>query len=103
MSHLYNILDVFFLSFYSLMAERINISGIEQYVIDFVIRLRDKHNLKQEDIATILGVKRTFITNVESAKHRAKYNLLHIDKLADHFGLSPREFLPLKATIINKQ
>ena len=76
------------------MQKDIYISEIDQYVIDFVIKLRDKHNLKQEDIANVLNVKRTFITNIESPKNRAKYNLSHIDKLADHFGLSPRDFLP---------
>ena len=78
------------------MTQHINISAIEQYVIDFVIELRNKNNLKQDDIATILGVKRSFITNIESNKNRAKYNLMHIDKLADHFGLSPKDFLPEK-------
>lgn len=63
------------------------ITDTEQCVIDFVIKLRDKHKLNQDDIATILGVKRIFITNIESARNRAKYNLTHIDKLADHFGL----------------
>ena len=81
------------------MKENINISEIEQHVIDFVIKLRDKKKLKQEDIATILNVKRTFVTNVESTKNRAKYNLSHIDKLADHFGISPKDFLPEKSTI----
>ncbi|RZK34813.1 MAG: XRE family transcriptional regulator [Pedobacter sp.] len=76
------------------MLEEKKLSIIEQYVIDFVIKLRDKHNLSQEDIANILGVKRTFVTNVESPKNRAKYNLSHIEKLSDHFGISPREFLP---------
>jgi transcriptional regulator with XRE-family HTH domain len=83
------------------MNENLRIPAIEQYVIDFVIKLRDKHHLNQEDIATILGVKRTFVTNVESARNRAKYNLSHIDKLADHFGISPRDFLPEKSTIKN--
>lgn len=91
---------LFFLLIYlGLMDDRINISPIEQYVIDYVRKLRDTNKLDQEDIATILGVKRSFITNVESAKNRAKYNLNHIDKLADHFGLSPRVFLPEKSTI----
>lgn len=80
-----------------LMSEKIKISAIEQHVIDFVIELRIKHNLKQDDIATIIGTKRSFVTNVESTKNRAKYNLNHIDKLADHFGLSPKDFLPAKA------
>jgi len=78
------------------MNESIRITYIEQFVIDFVVKLRVKHNLNQEDIATILGVKRTFITNVESAKNRAKYNLSHIEKLAEHFGISPKNFLPEK-------
>lgn len=94
MSHLYNIYDFYFLSLYNAMNENINIAPIEQFVIDYVIKLRKKKNLNQEDIATILNVKRTFITNVESAKNRAKYNLAHIAKLADHFGLSPKDFLP---------
>lgn len=84
---------IFFILLYPMQKE-INISEIDQYVIDFVIKLRDRHGLKQEDIATVLGVKRTFITNIESPKNRSKYNLTHIDKLADHFGISPRDFLP---------
>jgi len=74
-----------------------NNSAIEQHVIDFVSNLRAKNNLRQEDIATIVGVSRSFIKSVESGRSRAKYNLNHIDKLADHFGLSPKDFLPEKA------
>jgi transcriptional regulator with XRE-family HTH domain len=81
------------------MGENINTSDIEQYVIDFVLKLRTKNNLRQEDIAIILNVDRSFITRVENNDHRAKYNLTHIDKLADHFGISPRDFLPEKSTI----
>jgi transcriptional regulator with XRE-family HTH domain len=72
-------------------------SAIEQHVIDFISSLRAKNNLRQEDIATIIEVSRSFIKNIESGKSRAKYNLNHIDKLADHFGLSPKDFLPEKA------
>jgi transcriptional regulator with XRE-family HTH domain len=74
-----------------------NTSAIEQHVIDFVSSLRAKHNLRQEDIATIIGVSRSFIKSIENSNSRAKYNLNHIDKLADHFGLSPKDFLPEKA------
>lgn len=79
------------------MSSERNTSAIEQHVIDFVSSLRAKHNLRQEDVATIIGVSRSFVKNVESGKSRAKYNLNHIDKLADHFGLSPKDFLPQKA------
>ncbi|WP_158800218.1 helix-turn-helix domain-containing protein [Pedobacter sp. L105] len=94
MSYLYDLSIIYFLSLYRVMSENINIAPIEQFVIDYVIKLRKQKNLNQEDIATILNVKRTFITNVESAKNRAKYNLVHIAKLADHFGLSPKDFMP---------
>lgn len=70
---------------------------IEEYVIDFVRNLRTQRGLRQEDIAYILEVKPSFIGNVESPTHAAKYNLKHINKLADHFGISPRDFLPKKA------
>ena len=79
------------------MSEIQNVSSIEQYVIDYVIKLRKKHNLTQEDIASVIGAQRTFVTNVENAKSRAKYNLTHINKLADHFDLSPRDFLPINS------
>jgi len=79
------------------MPRNVNISAIEQHVIDFVIDLRNEHDLTQDDIATIIGSKRSFVTNIESGKNPAKYNLTHIDKLADHFGLSPKDFLPEKA------
>jgi transcriptional regulator with XRE-family HTH domain len=79
------------------MAQETKTSVIEQQVIDFVTNLRLKRGMKQEDIATIIGVGRSFVAKIEDAKHRAKYNLNHIDKLADHFGLSPKDFLPEKA------
>ncbi|HZW71459.1 MAG TPA: helix-turn-helix transcriptional regulator [Hanamia sp.] len=79
------------------MAPIVKLSAIEQHVIDFVTEVRLKNELKQEDIATIIGVGRSFVAKVEDRKHRAKYNLNHIDKLADHFGLSPKDFLPEKA------
>lgn len=79
------------------MEDSINISKFEQYVIDFVYKLRIEKKLRQEDIAYILNVKPSFIGNVENKKNRAKYNLKHINILADHFGLSPRDFLPEKS------
>ncbi len=70
------------------------LTPIEQYIVDFVVKLRNEKNLTQEDIGFILGVNQVFIANIESTKNRAKYNVNHINKLADHFGISPRDFLP---------
>ena len=78
------------------MSTQTKLSAIEQHVVDFVTELRSTHQLTQENIAVIIGVGRSFVAKVEDRKHHAKYNLNHIDKLADHFGMSPRDFLPEK-------
>lgn len=48
-----------------------NISKIEQYIIDYVFKFRKERKLNQADIATIIGVNRVFITNVENPSNRA--------------------------------
>lgn len=73
------------------------ITPIDQYVIDFVLKLRIEKSLSQDDIASILEVSRGFVSNIESQNSRAKYNLYHIDLLADYFGLSPKDFVPPKS------
>ena len=87
----------FFYILLGLMSETVKLSAIEQHVIDFVTELRIKRQLTQADIAVIIGAGRSFVNKVEDKKERAKYNLNHIDKMADHFGLSPKDFLPEKA------
>ena len=76
------------------MEDQEHITPIDQHIIDFVIRLRMERDLSQERIADLLGVKRSFIGNIESTNNRAKYNFRHINILADYFDISPRDFLP---------
>jgi transcriptional regulator with XRE-family HTH domain len=83
------------------MKNQENISPIDQYVIDFVRRLRIKRSLTQDGLASILGVGKSFISNTESLNHPAKYNLTHINALADYFSLKPGDFLPEKAIPVN--
>jgi len=73
------------------------LTAVEQFVVDFVLKTRLEKRLTQEDIGFILGVDKSFIQQIENQSHRAKYNLNHINLLADHWGISPREFLPLSA------
>jgi transcriptional regulator with XRE-family HTH domain len=77
-----------------IMEGKVKLDLIEQHVIDFVRKLRADKKLRQEDIAYIIGVKASFIGNVENLSNPAKYNLKHINVFADHFGLSPKDFLP---------
>ena len=73
------------------------IHPIEQYSIDIVKKLRARHNLTQADIAAVLGLGVSFIGNVENQNKPSKYNLKHINLLADYFNLSPKDFLPADA------
>lgn len=67
---------------------------IDFYVIDKVRELRAKHHFSQAVLAVKLDVSDTFIGNIENPKHVAKYNLIHINKLARIFNCSPRDLLP---------
>ncbi len=79
------------------MSEQELITPVEQYMIDCVWRLRIEKELKQQDIANILGVTRSFIADVEGKSRPTKYNVRHINALADYFGMSPKDFMPEKA------
>ncbi len=81
------------------MKEQVFISLIEQHVIDFVKELRTKKKMSQDEIGSIIGKTKAFIGNIESQKNRAKYNLNHINSLADYFNISPKDFLPDKAIL----
>lgn len=74
--------------------EKIEVSPIEQYVIDNVRKMRVSKGYSQAELANLLNVSIGFIGNVENPKYRAKYNLNHLNELAKIFKCSPRDFLP---------
>ena len=78
------------------MRDQDHITPIDQYLIDFIRELRNKKDLTQDDLGNIIGISRSYISDIESTNSRAKYNLRHINSLADYFGMSPRDFLPEK-------
>jgi transcriptional regulator with XRE-family HTH domain len=71
-------------------------STIELYIINKVKEMRLKAGKSQADLAADLDVSYGFIGQVENPKFRTKYNVNHINKLADVFKCSPRDFLPEK-------
>ena len=76
--------------------ENVNISPIEQYIIDKIRELRIEKGYSQRELADLLDISYGFIAKVESPKKRAKYNVNHINAAAKLFKLSPRDFLPEK-------
>lgn len=69
-------------------------TDLDLYIINKVKELRLKHNVSQAVLAIKLDVSDAFIGQIENPKHRAKYNLAHINKLAQIFKCSPKDFLP---------
>lgn len=73
-----------------------NIEPIERYVIEVVKKMRIEKEISQRELAFRLDVSIGFIGDVEGNKRKAKYNLKHINKLAQIFGCAPKDFLPDK-------
>jgi len=73
------------------------LTPIEQYAIDVVTKLRKEHKLRQQDIAIIIDASPSFVGNVENIYNVSKYNLKHINTIADYFQISPKAFVPDKA------
>jgi transcriptional regulator with XRE-family HTH domain len=78
------------------MDKKVKLAAIEQHVVEKVKKLRLENNLRQSDIASVLSKTTSFIGNVENRNNPAKYNLKHINLLAEYFNLSPRYFVPLE-------
>jgi len=77
-------------------------SELDLYIINKVKELRLERNISQAVLAIKLEVSDAFIGQIENPKHRAKYNIAHLNKLAQIFGCSPKDFLPDKPFIANK-
>lgn len=79
------------------MSDKLEITAIEQYVIDEVKRKRIAKDISQRALAYMLDVSIGFIGNVENPRYRAKYNIAHLNELAKILDCSPQDFLPKKA------
>ncbi|MBX3164352.1 MAG: helix-turn-helix transcriptional regulator [Bacteroidetes bacterium] len=78
---------------------KLDLEPIEQYVIDTVRKMRIEKGISQKELAFDLDLSIGFIGDVESHKSNAKYNLKHINKLAQIFNCSPKDFLPKNAIV----
>jgi len=71
-------------------------SEIEQFVIDKIKEIRIEKGLSQEDIASALDTSRGFVGQVESCNHPTKYNLNHLNIIANELEVSIKDFFPEK-------
>mgnify|MGYP001154351114 CR=1 FL=1 len=71
-------------------------SEIEQFVIDKVREIRLLKNIGQKQLSILMGLNGKFVGNVESTKTPDKYNLNHLNKIAEIFECSIKDFFPEK-------
>jgi len=69
-------------------------SALDLYIVERVKQMRIDQKMSQAVLAIKLDVSDAFIGAIENPLHRAKYNTEHINKLAQIFHCSPRDFLP---------
>jgi len=72
-------------------------SKIDIYVIDKVREMRIAYKMSQEDLSIKAGFRSNgFVGQAESPNYLKRYNVQHINKFAEIFNCSPRDFLPEK-------
>lgn len=70
---------------------------IELYVINRVKAMRIEKGISQAELAFMINVSSGFIGKVETSNLPTKYNLNHINKIAEVLCVSPKELLPNKS------
>lgn len=78
------------------------LSEIDQFVIDKVKEYRINHHLSQKELSIQMGFSEGFCGHVENPKRRDKYNLTHLNILAEIFSCSPQDFLPERPLLKRK-
>lgn len=78
------------------MAAQHQKTEIELYVIGRVKEIRTKKKLSQAKLAILIDVSVGFIGHVENPKHRAKYNLNHINRLVKALDCDFKDLFPEK-------
>lgn len=71
-------------------------TNFEIYIIEEVKKIRKEKEISQLELAEGIGVSAGFIGKVESPNTSSKYNLQHINLIANFLKVSPKIFLPEK-------
>ncbi len=72
------------------------VTAIEQFVIEKVKAKRIQMKVSGESLSKSMGLNEKFVTRVENPKYIDKYNLNHLNKIAEILNCSIKDFLPDK-------
>ena len=70
------------------------VAAIDKYVIERVKEKRIERGLSQSQLAFEMDLPTSFIAMIESGKYDKKYNVQHLNLIAQILECSPKEFLP---------
>lgn len=73
------------------------LTRIELFVMETVKKKRKALKMSQITLSQLLEKSDSFVGQVENHRKNAKYNLNHINALAEVFKCSPKDFLPDRA------
>lgn len=71
-------------------------TAVENYIIKQVRKKRKEHHMTQAELSEKMGLASGFVGKVESKICTAKYNVNHLNELAQIFDCSIRDFFPEK-------
>jgi transcriptional regulator with XRE-family HTH domain len=72
----------------------LEISEIDQFVIDKARELRVKKGMSQLDLSIAMGLAEGTIAKIENPRQPNKYNIRHINLLARSLNCSPKDLFP---------
>ena len=71
------------------------LSPLDKYIILAVKKKREEQGIAQADLSVRMELSDKFIGNVESFNQKAKYNINHLNKIAEILNCSLIDFFPL--------
>ncbi|PTQ92436.1 Cro/C1-type helix-turn-helix DNA-binding protein [Mucilaginibacter yixingensis] len=70
------------------------LTHIEQYVIEQVKLKRISKNISQDKLSIMMGLNEKFVSKVETTNRAEKYNINHLNKIAEILQCSIKDFFP---------
>lgn len=71
------------------------INPLDKYITEAVKKKRETANMTQYELSLSLNRHVSFVAQVESSSKRDKYNIYHLNKLAQIFNCSIADFFPI--------
>ncbi|WP_157257995.1 helix-turn-helix domain-containing protein [Pedobacter ginsenosidimutans] len=72
-------------------------SNFELAIVENVKRIRNQHKKYQPYIAMVLEVTDGYIGQIESVRSASMYSFDQLNKIAQEFNCSPKDFMPAES------